>query len=179
MLTLFGLVLAIGIVVDDAIVVVEATAVKIDNGLKARDAAIEAMREVSGPVIATTLVLLAVFIPAAFLPGITGQMYRQFAVTIAVATVFSSINALTMAPALSALLLRPQKDKKNAFFRGFDKIFEKSENAYAGLTKKLVRMTAVAMLLFLALGGYAGWQFQKLPTAFLPDASSTPPRSAP
>lgn len=168
MLTLFGIVLAIGIVVDDAIVVVEATAVKIDNGLSAIDAAIEAMSEVSGPVIATTLVLLAVFIPAAFLPGITGQMYRQFAVTIAVATVFSSINALTMAPALAALLLRPQKAGKNFFFRGFDRVFATSENAYMGLTKKLTRVTAVMMLLFVALGGFTGWQFQKLPTAFLP-----------
>jgi len=168
MLTLFGIVLAIGIVVDDAIVVVEATAVKIDNGLSAMDAAIEAMSEVSGPVIATTLVLLAVFIPAAFLPGITGQMYRQFAITIAVATVFSSVNALTMAPALAALLLRPQKARKNAFFRGFDRVFAASENAYMGLTKKLTRITAVMMLLFVALGGFTGWQFQQLPTAFLP-----------
>lgn len=168
MLTLFGIVLAIGIVVDDAIVVVEATATKIDNGLSAMDAAIEAMSEVSGPVVATTLVLLAVFIPAAFLPGITGQMYRQFAITIAVATVFSSVNALTMAPALAALLLRPQKAGKNVFFRGFDRVFAASENAYMGLTKKLTRMTAVMMLLFVALGGFTGWQFQQLPTAFLP-----------
>ena len=168
MLTLFGIVLAIGIVVDDAIVVVEATAVKIDNGLSAMDAAIEAMREVSGPVIATTLVLLAVFIPSAFLPGITGQMYRQFAVTIAVATVFSSVNALTMAPALAALMLRPQKTSKNFFFRGFDRVFAKSENGYMALTKKLTRMTAVMMLLFVGLGGYTFWQFGKLPTAFLP-----------
>lgn len=168
MLSLFGIVLAIGIVVDDAIVVVEATAVKIDNGLSAMDAAIEAMREVSGPVIATTLVLLAVFIPSAFLPGITGQMYRQFAVTIAVATVFSSVNALTMAPALAALMLRPQKSSKNFFFRGFDRVFEKSEHGYMALTKKLTRMTAIVMLLFICLGGYTFWQFGKLPTAFLP-----------
>jgi len=168
MLSLFGIVLAIGIVVDDAIVVVEATAVKINNGLSAMDAAIEAMREVSGPVIATTLVLLAVFIPSAFLPGITGQMYRQFAVTIAVATVFSSVNALTMAPALAALMLRPQKTSKNFFFRGFDRVFEKSEHGYMALTKKLTRMTAIVMLLFLGLGGYTFWQFGKLPTAFLP-----------
>ena len=168
LLSLFGIVLAIGIVVDDAIVVVEATTVKIDNGLNARDAAIQAMREVSGPVVATTLVLLAVFIPAAFLPGITGQMYRQFAVTIAVATVFSSVNALTMAPALSGLLLRPQKSNKNFFFRGFDQVFAKSEHAYMGLTKKLTRMAAIMMLLFVGLGGFTVWQFGKLPTAFLP-----------
>jgi multidrug efflux pump subunit AcrB len=98
MLTLFGLILAIGVVVDDAIVVVEATVSHIERGLNAKDAAIKAMQEVSGPVVATTLVLLAVFVPAAFLPGITGQMYRQFALTLAVATVFNSINALTMSP---------------------------------------------------------------------------------
>ena len=126
MLTLFGLVLAIGIVVDDAIVVVEATVAHMERGLKAREAAIKAMSEVSGPIIATTLVLLAVFIPAAFLPGITGQLYRQFALTIAVSTVFSSINALTMSPALAALLLRPPKKDKNAFARGFDAFFQEN-----------------------------------------------------
>jgi len=168
MLTLFGLVLAIGIVVDDAIVVVEATTAHIERGLKARDAAVQAMKEVSGPVIATTLVLLAVFVPAAFLPGITGQMYRQFAVTIAVATVFSSVNALTMSPALSALLLRPQKQQKNAFFRGFDRAFAAGERGYAALVRKLVRVTALVMLLFVGLFALTGWQFGKLPTAFLP-----------
>ncbi|GAB4224967.1 MAG: multidrug efflux RND transporter permease subunit [Kiloniellaceae bacterium] len=168
MLTLFGLVLAIGIVVDDAIVVVEATTAHIERGLKAREAAVQAMKEVSGPVIATTLVLLAVFVPAAFLPGITGQMYRQFAVTIAVATVFSSVNALTMSPALSALLLRPQKQQKNAFFRGFDRAFAAGERGYAALVRKLVRVTALVMLLFVGLFALTGWQFGKLPTAFLP-----------
>ena len=168
MLTLFGLVLAIGIVVDDAIVVVEATTAHIERGLKAREAAVKAMQEVSGPIIATTLVLLAVFIPAAFLPGITGQMYRQFAVTIAVATLFSSINALTMSPALAALLLRPPKEKKNAFFRGFDRAFATAENGYSAMVQKLVRVTALVMLLFLGLFALTGWQFGKLPTAFLP-----------
>ncbi|MEO3427352.1 multidrug efflux RND transporter permease subunit [Pelagibius sp. CAU 1746] len=168
MLTLFGLVLAIGIVVDDAIVVVEAATAHIERGMKAQAAAIQAMKEVSGPVVATTLVLLAVFVPAALLPGITGEMYRQFAVTIAVATVFSSINALTMSPALSALLLRPPKQKKNAFFRGFDKVFTTGENGYSALVAKLVRVTALVMLLFLGLFALTGWQFGKLPTAFLP-----------
>ncbi len=168
MLTLFGLVLAIGIVVDDAIVVVEATTAHIERGMKAREAAIQAMKEVSGPVIATTLVLLAVFVPAAFLPGITGEMYRQFAVTIAVATVFSSINALTMSPALSGLLLRPPKEKKNAFFRGFDKVFAMAENGYSAMVQKAVRVTALVMVLFLGLFALTGWQFGKLPTAFLP-----------
>jgi HAE1 family hydrophobic/amphiphilic exporter-1 len=168
MLTLFGLVLAIGVVVDDAIVVVEACVTHIERGLSAREAAIKAMGEVSGPVIATTLVLLAVFIPAAFLPGITGQMYRQFALTIAVATVFSSINALTMSPALSALLLRPPKKRKNAFFRGFDAAFRKAEGGYDGLVKALVRRGAIMMLLFLGLATLTGWQFLKVPTGFLP-----------
>ncbi|MEE4601592.1 MAG: multidrug efflux RND transporter permease subunit, partial [Desulfobacteraceae bacterium] len=168
MLTLFGLVLAIGIVVDDAIVVVEATATHIENGLKAKEAAIKAMNEVSGPVVATTLVLLAVFVPAAFLPGITGQMYRQFALTIAISTIFSSINALTLSPALAALLLRPPKEHKNVFFRGFDTVFRKTENVYAGMVKTFVRRTAIMLLLFLGLLGLTGWQFTRLPTGFLP-----------
>ncbi len=168
MLTLFGLVLAIGIVVDDAIVVVEATVVHIERGLSAKEAAIKAMEEVSGPVVATTLVLLAVFVPAAFLPGITGQMYRQFALTIAISTIFSSINALTMSPALSALILRPPKPRKNFFFRGFDAVFHAGQRGYAGMTRALVRRTAIMMLLFLGLLGLTGWQFMRLPTGFLP-----------
>ncbi|MGD1973678.1 MAG: multidrug efflux RND transporter permease subunit [Desulfobacterales bacterium] len=168
MLTLFGLVLAIGIVVDDAIVVVEATATHIENGLKAKEAAIKAMSEVSGPVVATTLVLLAVFVPSAFLPGITGQMYRQFALTIAISTIFSSINALTLSPALAALLLRPPKERKNAFFRGFDAVFRKTENGYAAVVKTFVRRTAIMLLMFLGLLGLTGWQFTRLPTGFLP-----------
>ncbi len=168
MLTLFGLVLAIGIVVDDAIVVVEATATYIEQGLKAKEAAIKAMNEVSGPVVATTLVLLAVFVPSAFLPGITGQMYRQFALTIAISTIFSSINALTLSPALAALLLRPPKKRKNIFFRGFDAVFRKTENVYAGMVKTFVRRTAIMLLLFLGLLSLTGWQFTRLPTGFLP-----------
>jgi HAE1 family hydrophobic/amphiphilic exporter-1 len=168
MLTLFGLVLAIGVVVDDAIVVVEATVAHIERGLNAKQAAIKAMSEVSGPVVATTLVLLAVFLPTAFLPGITGEMYRQFSLTIAVSTVFSSINALTMSPALSALLLRPPKARKNAFFRGFDAVFGKIEGGYVGMVKAFVRRTLVMMLLALAIGAYTGWQFVKVPTGFLP-----------
>jgi HAE1 family hydrophobic/amphiphilic exporter-1 len=168
MLTLFGLVLAIGVVVDDAIVVVEACVTHIERGSSAREAAVKAMSEVSGPVIATTLVLMAVFIPAAFLPGITGQMYRQFALTIAVATVFSSINALTMSPALSALLLRPPKKRKNALFRGFDAAFRRVEGGYNGVARALVRRGAIMMLLFLGVALLTGWQFVKVPTGFLP-----------
>jgi HAE1 family hydrophobic/amphiphilic exporter-1 len=168
LLTLFGLVLAIGIVVDDAIVVVEATVAHMERGMQRKEAAIKAMSEVSGPVVATTLVLLAVFIPAAFLPGITGQLYRQFAMTIAVATIFSSINALTMSPALSSLLLRLPPEKKNFFFRGFDKFFAKTENGYMNVAKMFTRRSAIMLVLALGLAGLTGWQFSRLPTGFLP-----------
>jgi len=168
MLTLFGIVLAIGIVVDDAIVVVEATVAHMEKGLNAKEAAIKAMSEVSGPVVATTLVLLAVFVPAAFLPGITGQLYKQFALTIAVATVFSSINALTLSPALAALVLRPLPEKKNIFFRGFDRFFNATEKGYAAVIKALVRRTAFVMIIAFGLAALTGVQFTKLPTGFLP-----------
>jgi len=168
MLTLFGLVLAIGIVVDDAIVVVEATVTHMEQGLDSKAAAIKAMSEVSGPIVATTLVLLAVFIPAAFLPGITGELYRQFALTIAVATVFSSISALTLSPALAAMVLRLPPENKHAFFRGFDRFFSKTENAYMGMVKGAVRRTALMLLLALGLMTFTGWQFVSLPTGFMP-----------
>ena len=168
LLTLFGLVLAIGIVVDDSIVVVEATVAHMEGGMQRKEAAIKAMSEVSGPVVATTLVLLAVFIPAAFLPGITGQLYRQFAITIAVATIFSSINALTMSPALAALLLRLPPEKKNFFFRGFDKFFAKTENGYMKVAKMFTRRSAIMLVLALGLTGLTGWQFSSLPAGFLP-----------
>jgi HAE1 family hydrophobic/amphiphilic exporter-1 len=107
-------------------------------------------------------------VPAAFLPGITGQLYRQFALTIAISTIFSSVNALTMSPALAALVLRPPKTKKNVFFRGFDGLFQKTENGYMRVIKSLTRRTALMLLLFLALLGVTGWQFTRLPTGFLP-----------
>ena len=168
MLTLFGLVLAIGIVVDDSIVVVEATAAYIEKGLSSKEAAIQAMNDVSGPVVATTLVLLAVFVPTAFLPGITGEMYRQFSLTIAVATVFSSINALTLSPAMAGLLLRPAPKEKNAFFHGFDRFFAKASNGYANFLKMVVRRGFLMMLLALGIALVSGWQFGKIPSAFLP-----------
>jgi HAE1 family hydrophobic/amphiphilic exporter-1 len=168
MLTLFGLVLAIGIVVDDAIVVIEATVAHMERGMERRAAAIKAMSEVSGPVVATTLVLLAVFVPAAFMPGITGELYRQFALTIAVATIFSSINALTLSPALAALLLRLPPENKNAFFRGFDNFFSKTENGYTNMIKSLLRRTGIMLILALGLAALTGWQFTQLPTGFLP-----------
>jgi len=169
MLTLFGLVLAIGIVVDDAIVVVEnVTRLMDDEGLSARDAAVRAMEEISGPVVATTLVLLAVFIPAAFLGGITGALNQQFALTIAAATVISSINALTLSPALAALLLRPTKLATTGFFGAFNAAFDRATKGYASLVALAVRRTALGMLIFAAMAGAAFWGYAQLPTGFLP-----------
>ena len=170
--TLFGLVLAIGIVVDDAIVVVENTARHIDeSGMDPKAAAIRAMEEVTGPVIATTLVLLAVFVPTAFLPGITGELYRQFGLTISAATVFSSINALTLSPALCGILLRPSipNDEKNAFFRAFNRAFEVGEGYYANIVKFALRRTAMTMIAFAGLVVAMGYGFGSLPTGFLPE----------
>jgi len=140
-LTLFGLVLAIGIVVDDAIVVVENVERNIEEGLSPRDATIKAMREVSGPIIAIALVLCAVFVPLAFVPGLTGQFYKQFAVTIAISTVISAFNSLTLSPALSALLLHPHDQSPDRltramdkafgpFFRWFNRVFQRSPTAH-------------------------------------------------
>ena len=169
MITLFGIVLAIGIVVDDAIVVVENTMRNIDeHGMTAKEGALAAMEEVSGPIIATTLVLLAVFIPTAFLGGITGQLYRQFALTIAASTFFSSINALTMSPALCAIVLRPTPKKKMFFFRWFDTFFDKSRNGYEAIVKLMVRRSFITMLIFGTIS-FAAWTgFTSLPTGFIP-----------
>lgn len=169
MITLFGIVLAIGIVVDDAIVVVENTMRNIDeHGMTAKEGALAAMEEVSGPIVATTLVLLSVFIPTAFLDGITGQLYRQFALTIAASTFFSSINALTMSPALCALVLRPTPKKKMIFFRWFDSLFDKSRNGYEAVVKVMVRRSFITMLIFAGIS-FAAWTgFTGLPTGFIP-----------
>ena len=169
MLTLFGLVLAIGIVVDDAIVVVENTARNIEEfGLETREATIRAMQEVSGPIVSTTLVLLSVFVPTAFMGGITGQMYMQFALTIAASTVFSAINALTLSPALSALLLRPAPEKKNVCFRAFNRVFGFSTNVYLGLMGGLARKSLIVLIFFAGLTALTGWGFVQLPTGFVP-----------
>ncbi len=169
MITLFGIVLAIGIVVDDAIVVVENTMRNIDeHGMNAKEGALAAMEEVSGPIIATTLVLLAVFVPTAFLGGITGQLYRQFALTIAASTFFSAINALTMSPALCAIVLRPTPQKKMVFFRWFDALFDKSRNGYEAVVKVMVRRSFITMLVFGGIA-FAAWTgFTGLPTGFIP-----------
>ncbi len=168
MLTLFGIILAIGIVVDDAIVVVENTARHIDAGLPAKEAAIKAMEEITGPVIATTLVLLAVFVPTAFMGGITGQLYRQFSLTIAGAVLISTVNALTLSPALCALLMRPTPAKRNWFFRGFNTAFDHTTSGYTAAIKTIVRRIVLAMVVFTSLVALTGWGFGTLPTGFLP-----------
>ena len=169
MLTLFGLVLAIGIVVDDAIVIVENAVHHIDIGkLNPRDATIKAMSEVIGPVMGITLVLMAVFLPTAFLGGITGQLYRQFALTIAATAVISAINAVTLKPAQCAVYLRPSSTKKNWFYRGFNYIYGGFEAAYTSIVRVAVRQTAIVMLLFLGLVALTGWWFVRLPTGFVP-----------
>src|SRR5512135_1893557 len=169
MLTLFGLVLAIGIVVDDAIVIVENAAHHIDRDrLDPRGATIKAMSEVIGPVIGITLVLMAVFLPTAFLGGITGQLYRQFALTIAATAVISALNAVTLKPAQCATYLRPSPERRNAFFRAFNRAYDACEAVYAAIVGFAVRHCALMMLLFVGLVGLTGWWFTRLPTGFLP-----------
>jgi HAE1 family hydrophobic/amphiphilic exporter-1 len=169
-LTLFGLVLAIGIVVDDAIIVVENTMRIInEEGLPAKEATQKAMMEITGPVVATTLVLLAVFVPTAMMGGITGRLYAQFAMTIATATVFSSINALTLSPALCGMLLRPTPKRQGWFFRGFNAAFDRSTTGYMGMVNLLVRRTALTMVLFVGLLGLMVLGFLKVPGGFIPD----------
>ena len=169
-LSLFGLVLAIGIVVDDSIVVVENTMRLIDEeGLTARAAAEKAMLEISGPVVATTLVLLSVFVPTAMLSGITGRLYSQFAVTISVATVFSSINALTLAPALCGLLLRPTPKTQGLFFRGFNRVFEVSTRGYMAIVRLAIRRAVLSMVAFGGLMFLTVEGLSSLPTGFLPN----------
>lgn len=168
--TLFAIVLAIGIVVDDAIVIVEGVARHIEKGMPGKQAAEKAMDELFGPVIGITLVLMAVFIPAAFLPGLTGQLYKQFALVIAATALISAINAMTLKPTQCALWLRPPvpPEKRNFFYRGFNKVYDKAENAYARLIGGLVHHSGLAVLVALALMGVAIWGLVRLPTAFLP-----------
>jgi HAE1 family hydrophobic/amphiphilic exporter-1 len=171
-LSLFGLVLAIGLVVDDAIVVVEAVEHHIEHGMTPHDATVKAMEEVSGPVIAIGLILAAVFIPTAFVPGITGQLYKQFAVTIAVSVLFSAFNALTLSPALSAMLLRPRKPARGplgAFFRWFNRVFGRATDGYVGWCRHLIHKAGLA---FLLLGVFVVGVFffgKRVPGSFLPD----------
>lgn len=168
MLTLFGLVLAIGIVVDDAIVIVEAAAHHIENGMAPREATIRAMEQVLGPIIGITLVLMAVFLPTAFLGGITGQLYRQFALTIAATALISAINAVTLKPAQCASYLRKPSGRKNWFYRGFNYIYDKLERVYVAIVRILLRFRWVTMLAFVGLVSLTAWWYGKVPTGFLP-----------
>lgn len=174
-ITLFALVLAIGIVVDDAIIVVENTQRLLSEGLAPKEAALESMREVTGPVIATTLVLMAVFVPVMLMPGLTGKMYQQFAITISGAVLISSINALTLSPALCAVLLRPGKEgevggvSERGMFGWFNKALHKTTEFYAGLVRRLV---GVPLLVVASIGGLVFacyWLFTSVPTGFIPD----------
>jgi len=178
-LSLFGLVLAIGIVVDDAIVVVENVERNIELGLPPRQATYQAMKEVSEPIVAIALVLCAVFIPIAFVSGLTGQFYKQFALTIAISTLISAFNSLTLSPALCAILLRPRDAKKDWFsrfldralgwvFRPFNKIFTRSSTAYGLVVNKFVRQTVIGFLLYAGLITLAYFGFRTVPTGFVP-----------
>jgi len=171
-LSLFGLVLAIGLVVDDAIVVVEAVEHHIEHGMNPTDAALKAMHEVSGPVIAIALILAAVFVPTAFIPGITGRLYQQFAITIAISVIFSAFNALSLSPALAALLLRPKKESRGplgAFFRWFNRVFGRTTDGYVSICGTLIRRAGMSMVLLLGVTVLAGWFGSRLPRSFLPD----------
>src|SRR4249920_2150071 len=171
-LSLFGLVLAIGLVVDDAIVVVEAVEHHIEEGLSPREATLQAMREVSAPVIGIALVLSAVFIPTVFLPGITGRLYQQFAITIAISVIISAFNALTLSPALSALLLRPRKKTRGPigkFFDLFNLWFGKMTTGYVNWSAVLIRRWVIAMLLLVGISVIAVGMGRKLPASFIPE----------
>lgn len=169
LMTLFALVLAIGIVVDDAIIIVENSQYYIERGLAPKEAAIKAMQELTGPIMGITMALVSVFLPAAFLPGITGQIFRQFALVIAATSVISAINAITLKPAQAALYLRPRGDKRpNRFYRGFNKVYEKMRNPYMGLVRKMVTHTGISLIVFAIIIGLATFEFARRPTGFLP-----------
>jgi HAE1 family hydrophobic/amphiphilic exporter-1 len=171
-LSLFGLVLAIGLVVDDAIVVVEAVERHIEEGMSPRDATLRAMREVSAPVIGIALVLSAVFIPTAFLPGITGRLYQQFALTIAISVIFSAFNALSLSPALSALLLRPRKKTRGPlgwFYDRFNRIFGSATHGYVNWSQAAIRKAVLSFALLIVVAIGAGFFGKRLPSGFLPE----------
>ena len=171
-LSLFGLVLAIGLVVDDAIVVVEAVERHIENGVAPKEAAFRAMEEISGPVIGIALVLSAVFIPTAFIPGITGRLYQQFAVTIAISVILSAFNALSLSPALAALILKPKKPSQGLlrrFFNWFNRVFRRGQDAYVHWSGVLIQKSAIALVLLVVFGVAAGFFSSRIPSSFLPD----------
>jgi HAE1 family hydrophobic/amphiphilic exporter-1 len=168
-LTLFGLVLAIGIVVDDAIVVVESTMRLIDEeGLPPKEAVAKAMSEVGGAIVATTLVLLAVFAPTLAMPGLIGRMYRPFAITISVATIFSSVNALTLSPALCGILLRKSPETRGWFFNRFNAVFDRLTGSYNSIVQALLRRTFAVMVLFCGLLVASGFGLISIPGGFVP-----------
>src|SRR5437763_1451000 len=178
-LSLFGLVLAIGIVVDDAIVVVENVERNIEAGLTPLEATYRAMREVSGPIIAIALVLVAVFVPLAFITGLSGQFYKQFALTIAISTVISAVNSLTLSPALAALLLKGRSEAPDALtrfmdrslgwlFHGFDRLFKRGANAYTGRLGGVLGRKAVMMAVWVVLGLATAGLFKVVPHGFVP-----------
>jgi HAE1 family hydrophobic/amphiphilic exporter-1 len=169
LMTLFALILAIGIVVDDAIVIVENSAYYIEKGLSPKDAAIKAMSELTGPIMGITMALVSVFLPAAFLPGITGQIFRQFALVIASTAVISAINALTLKPAQCALWLRPRGEKQlNWFYRGFNKFYQDMKDPYMGMVRWMVNRAGLMIVVFLVIILISGWLFVHRPTGFLP-----------
>jgi hydrophobic/amphiphilic exporter-1 (mainly G- bacteria), HAE1 family len=171
-LSLFGLVLAIGLVVDDAIVVVEGVERHIEEGMTPKNAALQAMEELSGPVVGIALVLSAVFVPTAFIPGITGKLYQQFAVTIAISVLLSAFNALTLSPALAALLLKPRKPSTGLlrrFFNWFNRVFARATDGYVRWSAVLVRKTVVVAVMLVAFAAAGFFLAYRVPTSFLPD----------
>lgn len=180
LLTLLGLVLAIGIVVDDAIVVVEAVEHHMAEGLQRREATLKAMDEVAGPIVAISLVLSSVFIPTAFIPGITGAFYKQFALTIAFSTILSMVNSLTLSPALCALFLQSPRDRKDMFgrfldgtlgwfFKAFNKSFDGCRNVYLKILRQFVRWKVISLLVYVVLIALTVFMFRKVPTGFIPE----------
>src|SRR5262249_31201000 len=168
-LSLFGLVLAIGLVVDDAIIVVEAVEHHIEQGMSPRNAAFRAMKEVSGPVIAIALILSSVFLPVAFMGGIQGRLNRQFAMTIAISVLISAFNALTLSPALSALLLKPRKESKGIltrFFGSFNRVFTKATRGYVNWSHGLIRKAVIGILVLVGFAVADGVLGNQLPTSF-------------
>jgi len=169
LMTLFALILAIGIVVDDAIIIVENSSYYIEQGMPPREATIKAMQELTGPVMGITMALVAVFLPAAFLPGITGQIFRQFALVIAATAVISALNALTLKPVQCAFWLKPRGNRPpNWFYRGFNRVFEVTTNVYVGVVRRMVRWPFLMLIVFAVIMGITVWEFARRPTGFLP-----------
>jgi len=169
LMTLFALILAIGIVVDDAIIIVENSSYYIEQGMAPREATIKAMQELTGPVMGITLALVAVFLPAAFLPGITGQIFRQFALVIAATAVISALNALTLKPVQCAFWLKPRGNRRpNWFYRGFNRVFEVTTNLYVGVVRRMVSRPYLMLIVFALIMSATVWEFVRRPTGFLP-----------